>query len=175
MRILLVSAVLALFVGCQERAIEPAPVDQKASENVVRPDNELVLDAILALVLHDEAFKGEREFYGTLGDKQLALVTYSNYGVPWPANYQPAIEGYSVQRVTDPKGGADKTRLLGVRIDKFDLDQKESGFRNSPIEICILNAGGSKNGAVIGGCSVYCTAKRDGVKWVIEVDEIRDP
>ena len=51
-------------------------------------------------------------------------------------------------------------RLLGIRIDKLEVDGKtdknESSFFGGPVQITLLNAGGDpEDVTVVGGASVY--------------------
>lgn len=140
------------------------------------PAKELqILDAIVHDVLTNPLFEGERSFYGTPGDMRFALVSSRGYGIAWPLDYHPSASGYSVCRVLEGENiDPDTMRLFGLRIDKFHLGQEAMPF-NSPIEVTILNAGGSKNGGVLGGCSVYYSPKRCGDKWAVEIDMVSDP
>jgi hypothetical protein len=144
---------------------------------VRRSDKELILDAVLHDILSNPNLKNTREFYGTPGEKQVALVTNRGYGVPWPADYRPVIAGWTVSRVEEgDKRDADKPRLLGIRIDKYSQDHKERvDLFNAPIAVTVLNAGGHKNGAVIGGCSVNYSPKQVSGKWVVEFEGLLDP
>jgi hypothetical protein len=65
--------------------------------------------------------------------------------------------------------------MLGVRIDKMNLEQKDSGLYNAPIEITILNGGGTRDGIVQGGCSVYYMPKREGDHWIVKCSGALDP
>lgn len=108
--------------------------------------------------------KESREFYGTAKDKTLALV--DGHTVGWPKDFQPATHGY---RIVQPDSFTPR-RVLGMRLDKFDLKQQKP-----PIEVSIVNAGGSANGGVIGGCSVYFVPKRVGNRWTVEFNGLIDP
>jgi hypothetical protein len=66
-------------------------------------------------------------------------------------------------------------RVLGVRLDKFDLKQKKAELFDTPIKVSLLNAGGTANGAVIGGCTVYYVPKRGGKHWIVEYTATFDP
>jgi hypothetical protein len=70
---------------------------------------------------------------------------------------------------------ADRRRILGIRLDKFVLKQEKADVFDTPIEICLFNAGGTANGVVIGGCTVYYIPKRDGKKWTVECAGTLDP
>jgi hypothetical protein len=171
--------IVAAMSGC----VQHAPDENGGAETrgeafrTKRSDKELILDAVVFDILNDPGLKDTRDFYGTPGDKHLALVTNSEFGVPWPAGYQPNLSGWTFIRV-DEDGERDpkEPRLLGIRIDKYYDDDKERAeiFRSS-VAMTILNAGGSKNGGVIGGCSVYYTPKQVDGKWVVECEGSVDP
>jgi hypothetical protein len=138
----------------------------------------LILDAILKDVVSNPTLKHEREFYGIRGDKQIALVTNSHYGIPWPKTYQPRLDGFTVRRVrgdAEDEKSDEKPRMLGVRIDKMNLKQKDAGLFNAPIEITILNGGGTKDGIIMGGCSLYYIPKGEGDHWTVEYSGSLEP
>jgi hypothetical protein len=144
---------------------------------VLKSERELAPDAVLQDVLTSAFLKEVRETFGTPGDPQMALVSNPDNGIPWPEGYQPAMpDGYHVHRVAEGRvGGEDGPRLLGIRIDKLDLDQKESGLFREPVVVTLLNAGGTKDEVVIGGCSVYYSPRREGDRWVVECTRLCDP
>lgn len=177
----------AALWGCTESGRDAAVKNHSPGEiaEIKRPDKELILDAVLHDVLNNPDLKDTREFYGTAGDRRIALVTDHDYGIPWPAGYQPVLPGWTVIRV---EWGADpdptELRLLGIRIHKFSEKNKEqvseknkeqAKLLDSPIEVAIFNAGGYKNGAVMGGCSVYYRPKQVGGKWIVELAGSFDP
>jgi hypothetical protein len=168
---------MALGCGESERTPMAAPEPAPASVQAKRSDKEQILDAILRDVLESDFLKDVRADYGTPGDKQLVLVSNAGYGVPWPDDYRPLLpQGYQVRRPVKGAGNReDQPRVLGIRIDKFDLDQKEPGLHRESIEITLMNAGGTKNGAIIGGCSVYYIPTRKGAGWVVESTRLQDP
>ena len=94
-----------------------------------------------------------------------------------PAGFRPDLHGYRlVTSRPGPLARREKTnRVLGVRIDRFEPGAKPKGVLEGPLEACLFNAGGSANGAVIGGCSVYYVPKRVGNKWVVEFAGREDP
>ena len=68
-----------------------------------------------------------------------------------------------------------QNRVLGIRLDKVDLKQMQAGLFDAPIRVCLFNAGGSANGGVIGGCSVYYEPKRVGKRWTVSYQGLLDP
>jgi hypothetical protein len=107
----------------------------------------------------------------------VALVSNAKFGVPWPENYRPVVpEGYRVSRAAEgADAGQDQPRMLGIRIDKLDLGQKEAGLFREPIEVTVMNAGGTQNGDIIGGCSVYYIPVKRERGWVVESTRLQDP
>ena len=95
----------------------------------------------------------------------------------WPRGFRPELHGYKL--VSGRPGPfaprAKRNRVLGVRIDRFEPGAKAQGLFDAPIAVCLFNAGGSANGAVIGGCTVYYVPKRVDGKWVIEYAGSLDP
>jgi len=147
---------------------EQTPVNRLDSTDDVRQ----ILQAIVTDALTNPDLKSTREFYGTESNRTVALVDNSDLG--WPKGFKPDTGRYKLMEVPhDPF--VNGPRVLGIRIDKFNPNEaKPDPFRGS-IDICLLNAGGSANGAVIGGCSVYYTAKRVGKRWTVECVGSLDP
>jgi hypothetical protein len=136
----------------------------------------LILDQVLHDVLTNAELNGTREFYGTPGDRQVALVSNPGYGMPWPDSYVPAVSGYTVHRVIEGNRDDHEPPMLGVRIDNFEPGQKESGIFYAPIEVTVLNAGGLRDGAIVtGGCSVLYTPVREKGGWTVELSGAWDP
>ena len=175
MRLLVPSLVTALVVGCGGPDFPPAPRPQPAQAG--KSDKEQVLNAILQDVLESDFLKEVRADYGIEGRKEVALVSNADYGAPWPDNFCPVLpEGYQVRRVTEGSfGGQDQPRLLGIRIDKFSIDKTEVELFRETIVITVMNAGGTKNGGIIGGCSVYYVPVRKEGGWVVESTRLEDP
>ena len=142
-----------------------------------RSDKYQILDAVPRDVLENPDLKSTREDYGTSGDRRVALVSNRGVGLPWPADYRPALSGWAVSRVDEGVDrDADQPRLLGVRIDcYYEKDQERAEMFRWPIVVTVLNAGGGRNGAVIGGCIVGFSPKRVGDSWAADCMEIFDP
>ena len=178
MRNFVLACIVVAFLGCgkHDGTTAPPPASAPMHDLLKKTDAELILDQVLNDVLTNPRLADSREFYGTPSDQQIALVTSSHYGVAWPESYVPAVEGYSVHRVFEGTAAANQPPMLGVRIDKLNLEQKESGIFDAPIEITLLNAGGPRNGAIIaGGCSVRYAPKREEGGWVVEYSGALDP
>src|SRR5262249_41201635 len=69
----------------------------------------------------------------------------------------------------------DERRVLGIRLNKFDLKPKEVGLFNAPIEVAVLNAGGNANGGGVGARYVVYTPKRIGKSCAGGLDGLLDP
>jgi hypothetical protein len=166
--------VVAATCGC-DRTPLPAPALESARVPAVKPaptDEELAADAILRFVLTAKELESTRVFYGTVGHKELILLTG-----PWPECEYPSLAGYTLHREwREELGGPDKVKTLGVRLDKFDLHYKPSGKHlfDTGVVISIQNAGGSKNGDVLGGCTVFLTPGRVEGRWVMEFGGLED-
>jgi hypothetical protein len=120
---------------------------EKAARATPLPFNDDVkeiLQAIVTDVLTNPDLKSTREFYGTKKDKTFTLVDNTDLG--WPKEFKPDTHGYKLIDVpVDPF--VRQRRVLGLRVDKFDLKQKKSDLFDAPIVISLFNAGGSANGA----------------------------
>jgi hypothetical protein len=133
-----------------------------------------ILQAVLKDVLTNPELKHTRDFYGTAEDRTLTLDNGGKLG--WPKRFQPETHGFGLVTVQlDPF--KDQRRVLGISISKFDLNHKESPGKlfDTPIEVEIYNAGGSANGGVIGGCTVYYKVKRLHNRWTVEWYGVLDP
>jgi hypothetical protein len=147
---------------------KPTPTKPLPSTEEVKQ----VLQAVVTDVLTNPDVKDSREFYGTSADKTFALVDTEKLG--WPKEFNPATSGYAL--VKPPLNPFENPRrILGIRIDKFDLKQTKWGIHDAPIEVCVFNAGGTANGSVIGGCTLYYIPKRVGKRWTVELTEQSDP
>ncbi len=139
------------------------------------PDNDEVREILQALVtdvLTNPQLKDTREFYGTAKDRTVGIVDNEKLG--WPRHFKPETPGHKLVEVRrDPF--EDGRRILGITIHKFDLKQKKADILDTPIEISLFNAGGSANGAVIGGCIVYYVPKLVGKRWTVEYQGSLDP
>jgi hypothetical protein len=145
----------------QPKQGKPLPLDDQSKQ---------ILQAIIADVLTNPGLKHTRAFYGTPRDKTLALVDTEKFA--WPKEFKPETHGHKlVEARRDPFGN--QRRVLAIRLDKFDLKAKSE--EEWPIEVCLYNTGGTANGAVIGGCTVYYVPKRVGDRWTVECGGLFDP
>jgi hypothetical protein len=134
-----------------------------------------ILQAVLTHVLTDKEIADSRKFYGTEADRTVLLSNTGHWA--WPDGFQPDLHGY--RRVASRPGPfaprAKRNRVLGIRIDRFEPGAKVEGPFNAPIQVCLFNAGGQANGAVIGGCSVFYAVKKVGDWWAVEFTGLEDP
>ena len=143
------------------------PPEKEPPRLPLNDDVDQILQAVITDLLTDSDLEFSRKFYGTEKDKIVTLVDGDKIG--WPKGFEAKMHGYKLVQ-PDPFGN--QRRILGIRIDKFDLNQIK---REHPIEVSLFNAGGSANGAVIGGCLVYYSPKRMGNRWVVECLGLLDP
>jgi hypothetical protein len=127
-----------------------------------------ILQAVITDVLTNPDLKGTREFYGTREDKTLALVDTDKVG--WPEGFKPKTAGYRHVEVRHVRF-VNQNRILGLRLDKFDLGQKKAELFDTPIQVCLFNA----NGGAIDGCLVYYMPKPVGKHWTVECTGLLDP
>jgi hypothetical protein len=166
----------------------PLPTNEAHSERTLvdsavigDTDRKEIFDAILNHALTDPDLESFRHPYGTPGDRKFALVSNDSYGVPWPNWYVPTVNNFRSVRVLE--GAAQdysQPRLLGIRLDKFDLSDRPKTdpirIPDGQIVITVMNAGGAGGKKYsIGGCSVYYDTKRTDDKWAIEYQGAEDP
>jgi hypothetical protein len=109
-------------------------------------------------VLKNPRLKTTREFYGTPGDKRFALVDSAAWN--WPKDLK--IEAAGFERTPAKRAGQ---RLLGIRLDGSEPE----------ILVTLLNAGGSANGAALGGCTLRYRAREMEKGYAIELAEPLEP
>jgi hypothetical protein len=165
-----------------------AKPDAAAAAN---PDPKQLLQEVILDLLTNPNLKSAREFYGTPGDKALALQTDSP--VAWPKGWHPKIPGYDIRFQSEKNWLLDfvywhapygveiysyihrrMPRLLGVSLDTRNLDPG----RKYDDQICVtlFNIGGyGGESPVIGGCIVYYNLKREKGKWVVQYAGSFDP
>jgi hypothetical protein len=139
------------------------PEEEQASRDINLTE---ILPALLADVLSNPRLKTTREFYGSPDDKRFALVDSDAW--TWPEKIKPAVPGW--QMVKAERMGK---RLLGIRLDQSPDANKENP--TNAITVTLVNAGGSANGAVLGGCTIRYIAKPGAKGWVVELAEPRMP
>ena len=130
-------------------AVLPAPL---------RSERDSILDAVINDILTNRKHD-LHAVYGMRGDKQCALVSCKDAGVPWPARYRPWAPGWKVcYRAQEDKIDLTKPRLLGIRLERFQPDAKGDFIFDAPVVVVISNVGG---GAIIGGAVVWYRVDRD--------------
>lgn len=188
------TSLAACSCGRAEKQETPKPTISESNATTVaglkelsrNADHHAILDAVLHHVLTDARFEHSREFYGTAGNHNFALVSDQDYGVPWPVWYTPSVNNFQSTRIAgeDLSVQSDKPRLLGIRLedgprllgirlDKFNVGDmpKNADFRimDGEIEITLMNVGGNPDGVIhIGGCHIFYDAIHDGEKWTVQ-------
>lgn len=136
----------------------PIGEDDKGQPPFSPPLNDVqIRDALQQSVAHaltSPNLADTRDFYGTHGDSEVILV--NDGPIKWPDDLKPEVAGFRLRFASqfEPDGQC-KDRILGIRLDKLDLLAPSDGFMDGNITLSLINAGGTRNGAVIGGCSVY--------------------
>lgn len=136
-----------------------------------------ILTSMIQDILEGDANRSARDFYGTPGDKTVILIDgheLSGEPVKWPPGFVPSVPGYTflfdhqVYRHHESEN-----RRLAIRLERCVIDtpdkpesEKHILLDKSPIRVEIVNGGGSKNGAVMGGhTTFYSFFWKDG-RWV---------
>lgn len=123
-----------------------------------------ILPAVVADVLTNPRLKAMRDFYGTPGDKRFALLNGDAWA--WAAPFTADVPGH--QQAAATRAGK---RLLGIRVD----DYREAAKGATGLNVTLVNAGGSANGAAVGGCTVRYTARPKDGGWVVELSDAPAP
>jgi hypothetical protein len=143
-----------IIINAEERAIEEESLKQS-------------LPALLTDILTNPRLKTTRAFYGSPDDSRFALVASERWA--WPATEQPLA--VPEHKLTPPLRQG--KRLLGIRIDDFQWTGKEQS--DLTITVRLVNAGGTDNGAVPGGCRLRYTARTKDKKWLVELADGLEP
>jgi hypothetical protein len=151
----------------------PAAVPPAGKPLSLDDDGKAILQSVVTDILTNPELADTRKFYGTAADRTVALVDGDK--LSWPKEFQVNLHGYKARTPVRLDPFQEQRRVLGIRLDKFDLKEKKSDPFEGPIEVCLFNAGGSANGAVIGGCSVYYQPQRAGKRWTVKLLGFRDP
>lgn len=161
---------------------EEEPPAANAKPLVLDEVGKAILQAVVSDILSNPQLADTRKFYGTEADKTFTLLNSEK--LAWPKGFKPKnTHGYKLVRVRlDPF--KDQRRVLGIRLDKFDLTEKPTPF-SGPIKVSLFNGGGSAFGLVIDssvyyapqriGSSVYYAPKRIGKRWTVEFLGLLDP
>lgn len=129
---------------------------------------EQILQSLVADVAGPNC-QSARGFYGSPGEKRLALYSVEKDGIAWPTWFNPKVAGFRISHVfaVDREKPFAK-RLCGIRLDKLDLKTKE-------LEVTLMNVGGTENGGVIGACFVRYRIVEDGGMWGVRFESAFDP
>jgi hypothetical protein len=148
----------------------------KSYPQLSRAEQIQICTALLNDLLSNSELADSRDFYGTPGDTQFALMSYSESGCRWPLWFEPSVPGYKCHRFDENSViNQSDPRLLGFRLDTFSPLEKSEGLFNGQIIVTVTNAGGSGNGGVIGGCNVFYAAEQHKGRWLIEFRGALDP
>lgn len=149
-----------------------------------KTDEQQVADAVLRCLLTSAEAKKPCDFYGTSGAREICLQSGNT---KWPGTDFSAIAGYQVHpgRVQDAE---DRDRVLGVRLERLSIEPISTSTNNfsiqtnshipeatADVELSLFNAGGQKNGGVIGGCTMSIKATLTEHGWQAEVVSWFDP
>jgi hypothetical protein len=140
-------------------AITPRIIIEEEEQAIRQNSLDAILPALAADVLNNPRLKTTREFYGSPGDKRFALIP--NPAVAWPKNM--LVPGFQLTKA-EPAG----KRLLGLRVDEV---RDAEGKKPARIAVTLLNAGGSANGAVVGGGTIRYTARPTETGYAVELVE----
>ncbi|GEM_PF-6409739 len=119
---------------------------------------EAALPLIVADVLKNPRLKSTRDFYGTPGDKRFALIDSDAW--KWSKELKVEVPGH--ERTPAKRAGQ---RLLGIRVERTE----------PAIAVTLVNAGGSDNGVVVGGCTIRYKARAMEKGWTVKLAESLDP
>jgi len=134
--------------------------------------NDILLQC-LQQILTSADFKHEREFYGTPGSTEVVLVNSSK--TSWPANFNPKVKGHDLRFAKSNSADLDHNRIFGIRLEKLDVTAPNLGIFDGNISLVLSNVGGTKNGAVNGGCFLYFTVHRQGDTYIATYSSSFDP
>jgi hypothetical protein len=175
MPLLCLALAVVLTSGCvnSDSTEPPAAKHAPATVQEAKPDRDLILNAILRDVLLDKFLERLRADYNPAGVNEIVLVSSSNHGIPWPEDYRPALPaGYAPRRMEEGVAHRkqDGPRLLGIRIDKLDLEPKEEEPFREPISVTLMGVGGKD--CIADACSVYYVLVRKENGWTVQCTRI---
>ena len=171
-----------LSCGCApDPATSPAANDAPIAEADTTPpqaifesDEQLVADAVLRCILTSPEIQVVLDDYGTPGSKKLCL---RGSGARWPSDEYRATAGYEVHfgRWREMEA-ANEERVLGLDLESLTVKKTDEWpFATAEARVTIQNAGGTKNGGIIGGCNASFKVTKTDEGWVAEIVELFDP
>jgi hypothetical protein len=125
-----------------------------------------LLQAVVTRILTDANLKDPRDHYGTPGDKKFVLTPGD--ALVWPKRFRPDTPGFQLHVVEPTECPSFRPKVLGMRLEGYGRFAKNPKGWEIWMEVEIFNAGGTSNGVPIRSCPVFCQAKRDGDRWVVE-------
>lgn len=135
-------------------------------------------DALRQCVRHaltDPELQSTRDFYGTSGNQDIALVDGPE--VTWPRGLRPSAAGFRF-RLNSAKtsAGEESDRMLGIRLLKLDVRAPSAGFfMDGNVALVLTNVGGARNGDAVGGCVVCYIIQREGSTVIARCSGWFDP
>src|SRR5262249_28202158 len=130
-------------------------------EEEERVNREARLEGVMPLLVKDvltnPQLKAVRACYGSPDDKRIALLNSAAW--TWPEKFPvPGFERTPARRAGQP--------LLGMRVDHVQGEETEM-----LLNVSLVNAGGTANGATVGAGTLRYTARQKAGVWVVELIE----
>jgi len=139
----------------KNEGIKPEPV-KPAIRLPQTKDVKEILRVVVTDILTNPKLKSSRDFYGTPGDKGIAMIDGE---FAWTKKVPPT--GFQLRRPYD--GFGSQSRLLGLTLEGFDLKKDPA---EAHVQVDFYNAGGTANGPGNGYCRIsYSDGKRMEVGW----------
>jgi len=129
-----------------------------------------ILTAVVRDVLFSDHHKESRNVYGTEGDQTIILLNGTGFldqpPVSWPEEFTPQIAGFTFIRGRQEAAHESHNRRLAIQLFRLSYEMDSQSPFN--IIIAIMNGGGSKNGSVMGGTTIWYSLSKKGDKWVVQ-------
>jgi hypothetical protein len=142
---------------------------------------EKLLEAVVSHVLinNDNFLKKARTFYGTEGNATVVL-TNTPWSIPWSHRFKPSIEGWAILADHEYEPPAIATiegklldeqhkvnRMLGLRLNAIERDMTVPKAIHFIVKVSLFNAGGDKNGAVMGAHNLNYGCLYESGTWKV--------
>ncbi len=150
-------------VGEPDAQEPPEPFDPPLTDAEIAS----IVQQCVRHAITDPALQSTRDFYGTPGNKDVVLL--NDLPTKWPDGFRTEIDGFRLRFGSPNQTNGDSDRMLGIGLGKLDVRAPPFfGSFEGNVILVLQNVGGVRNGAVIGGCSVFYKICRDGDKVVAE-------